>query len=351
MPTLQPLTTPPVFRANMFALIDKGEKDTVYDNEEDLDAGVGQTARWAAAMRAAEHKHPRALLKDPLARIFAGESAMKKVGASLEDYMKKSSPNSHSHIAIRARAFDDIIEEELGVNESAELEQVVNLGAGMCTRAWRLHFPSQISWYEVDRPESIRLREKLVRSVGIPPQVDDFYMIPVDLSLSMDNMLTNVLKKRSFDTKAPTIVVMEGLLMYLSIPDIQKLANELNELISGSACIVASCINDAFLHDLQNPGEEREKAYPATGQVKELFVSSWESGTRQAFENAGWSVDLVVPREKFAENFLDCEMIHYPFPDRSTCTEYIIVMRRPRKESFAIFLEDILQFMACRSER
>jgi methyltransferase (TIGR00027 family) len=299
----------------------------IWRDEEELEAGVGHTARWAAALRAIEQDHPYPLIQDPLARTFAGESAIQKASPDINQFMASDDGSGHSHIAIRARAFDDILTEEVECEHkfARDVVQVVNLGAGMCTRAWRVQLPTQTAWFEVDQPGSIKLREKLMDNISDDPLVDEYNMVPMDFN-DAKSTLSQQLKKYRFDEFAPTTVIMEGLLMYINYPEIKALATELNELIRGPACIIASVLNAGCLNELQNPGADREQEY--IHHIKSIFVSSWEGGTQEAFEEAGWTVEFVIPRETYAENYLNCKMFEYPFPDRRTSTELFVIMRR-----------------------
>jgi methyltransferase (TIGR00027 family) len=282
------------------------------------------------------------LFKDPNALIFAGETGMKKVRPDMTKLIAESKPDSHSHIAIRARAFDDILEEEIR-NESDEHSkvQVLNFGAGMCTRAWRIHCSNPISWYEIDQPCSIKLRQKIVGRHSLQPISDEYNMVEADFTQPLST-IRRQLKKQGFDPSASTVVIMEGLLMYLTYSEIQELAMELKELIDGPACLILSALNEGFLRELQYPGPEREREFPGSAHVKGLFTSSWEGGTKTAFEEAGWSVDFVMARELYAHTFLQCDMLNYPFPNRRTGTELFVVLRRKRVDSFKTILEDLL---------
>jgi methyltransferase (TIGR00027 family) len=257
----------------------------------------------------------------------------------------------HSHIAIRARAFDDILREEVECERQSarDVVQVVNLGAGMCTRAWRVKLHTNTSWFEVDRPQSINLRKKLLDRVSNHPLQGEYNMVPVDLN-DAKSTLSRQLKKHRFDASAPTIVIMEGLLMYIDYPEIKSLANELNELIRGPACLIVSVLNAGCLEELSNPSAEREKEYPSTGLTKTMFVSSWEGGTQKVFEEAGWTVDFVMPREAYAVNYLNCEMLEYPFPDRRKSTELFVIMRRQKVEGIQAFIQDFFEAIQCQTD-
>mmetsp|Transcript_21731 Transcript_21731/g.33814 ORF Transcript_21731/g.33814 Transcript_21731/m.33814 type:complete len:281 (-) Transcript_21731:12-854(-) len=275
---------------------------------------------------------------------------MMKIRLEMEKLIAESGPHCHSHIAIRAKAFDDMLEEEIKAenNDGQTTVQVVNLGAGMCTRAWRVDSSMPLAWFEIDQPCSIKLRQKILGNSAMEPLVDEYHMVQVDFSQPLQAM-TRQLTKLNFDPSAPTIVIMEGLLMYLTVPEIQNLAAELYELSSGPMCLILSALNQNFLKELQNPGVAKEREFPALGQVKDLFTSSWEGGTEQAFVEAGWTVDFIMSREMFAREFLHCEMLNYPFPDPETSTELFVVLRRPRVESLQSFFEAMLSTFACRT--
>ena len=44
--------------------------------------------------------------------------------------------------------------------------QVVNLGAGMCTRAWRLNLPEGVKWFELDRSDVLSAKWKVLTAAS-----------------------------------------------------------------------------------------------------------------------------------------------------------------------------------------
>ena len=42
----------------------------------------------------------------------------------------------------------------------SNVRQVVMLGAGMDTRPWRLDLPPNVTWFEVDRPDVMRAKQR-----------------------------------------------------------------------------------------------------------------------------------------------------------------------------------------------
>mgnify|MGYP001552029321 FL=1 len=93
----------------------------------------------------------------------------------------------------------------------AGASQVLVLGAGYDTLGWRLapEF-SRVNFYEIDRPATARLKAKGIESMGKPTNL---YLIAEDLG---ERQLVDVLHAdTTWNSIAPTVIVAEGLLMYL----------------------------------------------------------------------------------------------------------------------------------------
>jgi len=89
--------------------------------------------------------------------------------------------------------------------------QILVLGAGYDTMGWRLapEF-SGVNFFEIDHPATARLKAKGIDAMG---QRDNLCLIAEDLS---KRKLVDVLKtNKSWDQSARTVIVAEGLVMYL----------------------------------------------------------------------------------------------------------------------------------------
>ena len=96
-----------------------------------------------------------------------------------------------------------------GIGEGAT--QVLVLGAGYDTLGWRLapEFPG-VGFFEIDHPATARLKAIGIAELG--PR-DNLHLIQEDLG---DQRLVDVLTaNHSWDRTAPSVVLAEGLLMYL----------------------------------------------------------------------------------------------------------------------------------------
>ena len=110
---------------------------------------VSDTAFMAAAFRACELNHPNAIFRDPLAEKLAGKRGKKII----ESLPKKAFMGGWS-VLIRTRIIDDFI-----LSAVAEgVDTVLNLGAGLDTRAYRMTLPESLNWIEVDYPHVIEFK-------------------------------------------------------------------------------------------------------------------------------------------------------------------------------------------------
>jgi methyltransferase (TIGR00027 family) len=97
--------------------------------------------------------------------------------------------------------------------------QVLVLGAGYDTMGWRLapEFPG-VSFFEIDHPATVELKAKGIEAMG---QRGNLRLIPEDLG---KRKLVDVLKANElWDPTAQSIIIAEGLLMYLpreAVPDL-----------------------------------------------------------------------------------------------------------------------------------
>ena len=112
-------------------------------------ADVSDTALWIAAYRARETERAGALFQDPLAGRLAGdrgrELARKMTGAEQFEWMT----------VVRTVVIDRYLQEAI----ARGVDTVLNLGAGLDTRPYRMTLPASLSWVEVDMPKIVALKE------------------------------------------------------------------------------------------------------------------------------------------------------------------------------------------------
>jgi len=116
-------------------------------------------------------------------------------------------PGMYEGLAYRKAFYDHQVKDGI----SAGATQVLVLGAGYDTLGWRLApvFPD-VSFFETDHPATACFKAKGIKAMG---QRNNLYLLKADLS---KQKLTDILMAHDrWDSKAKTVILAEGLLMYL----------------------------------------------------------------------------------------------------------------------------------------
>ena len=177
-----------------------------------LISNVSDTARWVAFYRAMENERPDAVFRDPFARRLAGPKG-EAIVTSMPEGRSMAWP-----LIVRTAVMDEIILREV----RSGVDQVVNLAAGLDTRPWRLPLPPDMRWVDVDLPGI--LDEKLAAMAEERP-VCRYEPVRMDL---VDEALRRELFARLGNASGRTLVVTEGLLIYLLPDAVAALARDLH---------------------------------------------------------------------------------------------------------------------------
>jgi len=173
---------------------------------------VSDTARWVATYRAMETERPDAIFRDPFARRLAGDK-----GWAIVHGLPKGRSMAWP-LVVRTAVMDEIIMREI----RAGLDQVLNLAAGLDARPWRLPLPSDLKWVDVDLPAI--LEHKLTTLASERP-VCRYEPVRMDLA---DETARRELFARVGNSAKRTLVVTEGLLLYLPSEGVAGLARDLH---------------------------------------------------------------------------------------------------------------------------
>jgi len=174
---------------------------------------VTDTAVWVAAYRAEENERKDALFRDPFARLLIGER-----GDVLARRTQGSRYTAWS-VVIRTRIIDEFI---LSLVRDHSIETILNLGAGLDTRPYRLDLPDTLHWIEVDFEKIIHLKNSKLSQVRPRCHLE---RRSLDLS-------DKGLRKKFFDEVSShskkTLVITEGVVPYLSNDEAGDLASALH---------------------------------------------------------------------------------------------------------------------------
>ena len=249
---------------------------------------ISYTAQIVAAKRAIEQSLPVPLFSDPYAVALAGNEVenllskwrqvAERQGRSLEEVIAKRT----RYIAIRTRFFDDLL---LATLPQLSQPQVVILGSGLDTRAYRLPWPAATSLYEVDLPGVLDYKANTLRN--IKPNCRH-HMIAGDLENFQSGWIARLLEA-GLRQDIPTIWILEGVVMYLPEPSVHSLLRTIAAL---------SCPGSVLGLDAVKSGSIRA-AQSAKNAERGRVVRHWQFGCdepQQLLQGYGWSAEVSQPQ-------------------------------------------------------
>jgi methyltransferase (TIGR00027 family) len=104
------------------------------------------------------------------------------------------------------------------------MDTVLNLGAGLDTRPYRMHLPASLNWVEADYPQIIEHKEN--RTAG---ETARCRLERVKIDLADPRERGNLLASVNAQTKR-ILVVTEGVIPYLGIEEVASLADDIRAL-------------------------------------------------------------------------------------------------------------------------
>jgi len=178
---------------------------------EPLIRDISDTARWVAIYRARETERADPLFLDPYAKKLAGERG-EQIAAAMPNISGTDWP-----FVMRTHLVDRYIAAEV----DRGVGTVVNLAAGLDARPYRMALPPSLTWIEVDLPDLLAYKTEIL-AADRPRCVLE--RVPIDLS---DAVLRRSLFERIASRARKTLVVSEGLLIYLDAEQVVGLARDL----------------------------------------------------------------------------------------------------------------------------
>jgi methyltransferase (TIGR00027 family) len=175
---------------------------------------VSDTAFMVAGFRALEGERPEPLFRDPLASRLVGDHGKNILATVPRHFVGTWS------VVIRTVIIDAFIQEAI----AAGVDTILNLGAGLDTRPYRIDLPRSLHWIEVDFPHMIELKE--ARLAGERPSCR-LGRIKLDLTdrPARRRLLADV------SARATKILVLtEGVVPYLTNNDVAELADDLRQM-------------------------------------------------------------------------------------------------------------------------
>ncbi len=208
------------------------------------DDRASRTAAYMALFRAVESAHPARsrLFTDPLAtlllppslRVVADAARLPVLGRIVPAVLDVGWPRTRSSGVVRTRLIDELVEEAIG----DEAKQLVLLGAGFDSRAYRLPGARTIEVFEVDHPSTQRAKRARLQSLGTP--LDHVRFVAVDFE---HDDVARRLADSGFDRSTRSVVIWEGVVSYLTAPAVDANFEFLSDICSFGSSLVFTYVD------------------------------------------------------------------------------------------------------------
>lgn len=225
---------------------------------------VSDTALWVATFRFIESQRPDALFQDPLAGRLAGER-----GARIAARMSSSRYVRWS-VVIRTCIIDAYIQELI----TQGVDTIINLGCGLDTRPYRLKLPSSLRWVELDFPQIIDYKSKILAS-----ETPDCKLDRISMDLNDTHKVDEIFAQINRDSEK-VLILTEGMIPYLDEKQVGTLAQTLRK----NEKFVYWIVDYYSAHVAQYMNSRKRQKQMRNAPFK-FFPKDWH----QFFSIKGWS--------------------------------------------------------------
>ncbi|GAA2814221.1 SAM-dependent methyltransferase [Streptomyces showdoensis] len=254
-------------------------------------AGVGRTALLVAAARAIETYRADSLARDPLAEHFVRATPVSADWPVHPDQVPGGTADPlwgrlGRYFGLRTRVLDDHL---LGSVRTG-VRQVVLLGAGLDSRAFRLDWPPGCTVHELDTAEVLAFKQEVLNRSGAVP-VAERRPLAVDLRDDWERALLDA----GFSPGLPTAWLAEGLLLYLPAGAERRLVATVDRLSAAGSTLAYEVKEVA-----EAPRVRRNPVYVAARErlgidLVALFDTRPRPDSAGELARRGWAVDVRGP--------------------------------------------------------
>lgn len=245
-------------------------------------AGVPTTAIGVALIRANETARSDRLIDDPYAQVFVDAAANEFLGSSSPPDAAQTWATLHQLAKLMtARAVSvRFLEDYLLDAAQNGCEQVVLLGAGLDTYAFRLPWPPGVRLFEIDLPEMFAFKEEVLASHAAEPRCERT-VVPADLCSDWAAALVAA----GLDTAAPTAWLEAGVVDYLPREDARRVMST----VSAASALGSrfACIRPGTLSEQTQQGLVRVVAGSDASPARDL-TSGFGSDLDEWLSSRSW---------------------------------------------------------------
>ncbi len=221
-----------------------------------------QSALGVALMRAIESQKPedRRICYDPYARAFLPTVSYLLVKLIIDSGLyERMAPGAVGFIVVRERYIDDFL--KAGLAEG--LDQVVLLGAGFDTRAYRIPGIEQTHVFEVDYPATQEAKRKALQKV-IDPLPAHVTFVPVDFNTQS---LGERLKNSDYNEPAKTLFIWQGVTYFLEAQGMDSTLDFIADHSGPGSSVIFDYMDNEIFQDPNNSyGKALKRAARMSGE-------------------------------------------------------------------------------------
>ncbi len=263
-----------------------------------------------AAFRAEETARPNALFRDPFAGRLAGERGRRIVAASGNVFLRGWT------VVVRTAVIDEMLASSIDDG----VDTVINLGAGLDTRPYRMQLPKTLRWVEIDQASVIDWKEEQLR--GETPRCK---LERVKLDLTLPQARSELFADLTAGSKH-TLVLAEAIVPYLSTDEAGSLVRDLR-----AQSAIRSFIVDYFSPEVMRYRERSGMSRFMRNAPFRFAPNDWVT----FFSKHGWSLRTMryLPEE--------AQRLGRPFPVHPFLKIFLmlrgLIAGRARREAFRRF--------------
>lgn len=276
------------------------------NSEQTPGQAVADTGVLVAAIRAEETRRPDRLFDDPFAQKLAGESGQRM----LTDTVAATGDKSTIQIVVRTRFWDEAL-----LNAVPPVRQVVILAAGLDARAYRLPWPDGTTVFELDQPAVIAAKADALAD-------DEPRCLRVAIGVDLTQDWTDALRANGFDSNAPAVWLIEGLLQYLDEAAVRTVFERVDAMSAPGSVLLYDIVGKTLLDSVM---------LAAVREQMSRSGAPWLFGTdapEQLCESLGWSAvvtDVAGPGNKWNRWFAPAVPLDVPGVPRG----YFVTATKP----------------------
>jgi methyltransferase (TIGR00027 family) len=239
-----------------------------------------------AAARAVESARDDRLFDDPYASLFV-KAAAAELAAWATPQGELLRQAMGDYFAIRTRFFDRYLRDAV----AAGCRQVVILAAGLDTRAYRCDWPAPVRLFELDRPDVFAFKDTVL--AGHPP-ARGCERIAVVTDLRED--WPRDLLAHGFDPREATAWLVEGVLVYLTERDGDRMLARIGELTGAGGELGVEYGSRSMFHSeqaqaaLADPAADKQSA-SALHTLASLWRNESETDPLDWLASHSWAAD------------------------------------------------------------